>query len=92
MENRKAIEWFEYRIAVMPESETKEMFRMAVAALEKQEQDRGRIMTTVSCLLEKCIYNKDTICTKDTISLSDEHYCIGGCDEGWEFPPEEEGQ
>lgn len=24
MENRKAIEWFENRIAVMPESETKE--------------------------------------------------------------------
>lgn len=40
MENREAIEWFENRIAVMPESETKEMFRMAVSALEKQEQDR----------------------------------------------------
>ena len=40
MTNREAIEWFENRIAVMPESETKEMFRMAIAALEKQEQDR----------------------------------------------------
>ena len=37
MKNRK-IEWFENRIAVMPESETKEMFRMAISALEKQEQ------------------------------------------------------
>ena len=38
MINRKAIEWFKNRIAVMPESETKEMFCMAVAALEKQGQ------------------------------------------------------
>ncbi len=40
MENREAIEWFKNRIYVMPESETKEMFRMAISALEKQEQDR----------------------------------------------------
>lgn len=35
-----AIEWFKTRSAVMPESETKEMFRMAISALKKQEQDR----------------------------------------------------
>jgi hypothetical protein len=40
MENREAIEWFKNRIYVMPESETKEMFRMAISALEKQEADR----------------------------------------------------
>ena len=40
MINRKAIEWFKNRIAVMPESETKEMFCMAVAAFEKQEQTK----------------------------------------------------
>lgn len=40
MKNRKAIEWFKNRIAVMPESETKEMFRMAISSLEKQEQDK----------------------------------------------------
>mgnify|MGYP002522940410 CR=1 FL=1 len=39
MKNKKAIKWFENRIAVMPDSETKEMFCMAVSALEKQEQD-----------------------------------------------------
>lgn len=50
MENRKVIEWFENRIAVMPESETKEMFCMAVEALEKQEQDRW---TPVSKALPK---------------------------------------
>lgn len=37
---RIAIEWFENRIAVMPESETKEMFCMAISALEKQEVDK----------------------------------------------------
>ena len=35
-----AIEWFKNRSAVMPESETKEMFRMAISALKKQEADR----------------------------------------------------
>lgn len=41
--NRKkltAIEWFKTRSAVMPESETKEMFRMAISALKKQKTDR----------------------------------------------------
>lgn len=37
MMEREAIEWFENRIAVMPESETKEMFCMAISALKKQE-------------------------------------------------------
>ena len=36
MINREPIKWFENHIAVMPESETKEMFRMAISALEKQ--------------------------------------------------------
>lgn len=36
MTERTAIEWFENRIAVMPESETKEMFRVAISALKKQ--------------------------------------------------------
>ena len=40
MTNRETIEWFKSRIEVMPESETKKMFRMAISALEKQEQDR----------------------------------------------------
>ena len=38
MENREVIEWFKNRIAVMPESETKEMFRMAISALEFKER------------------------------------------------------
>lgn len=38
MENREIIEWFENRIAVMPESETKKMFRMAIFALEFRER------------------------------------------------------
>ena len=40
MENREVIEWFENRIAVMPESETKEMFRMAISALEERERNK----------------------------------------------------
>lgn len=49
-------------------------------------------MTVVNCFLEKCTYNKDNICTRDAIMLDEEHYCIGGCDDGWEFPPEEDGE
>lgn len=37
MENKKAIDWFISRIEVMPDSETKEMFYMAIAALEFRE-------------------------------------------------------
>ena len=48
-------------------------------------------MTTVNCYLEECIYCKDNICTKDTITLAEEHYGIGGCDDGWEFPEEDDG-
>lgn len=40
MTERTAIEWFENRIAVMPESETKEMFRTAFSALEFREDFR----------------------------------------------------
>ena len=35
--NTEAIEWFKNRIAVMPESETKKMFRMAISVLEFKE-------------------------------------------------------
>lgn len=49
-------------------------------------------MTVVNCFLEKCTYNKDNVCTKDTIMLDDEYFCIGGCDDGWEFPPEEDDE
>ena len=38
--NKEAIDWFEYHAKAMPESETKEMFNMAISALEKQEADR----------------------------------------------------
>ena len=46
-------------------------------------------MTTVYCLLEECMYNEDAICTKDEITLDAEHYCDGGCDNGWELKGEE---
>jgi hypothetical protein len=36
----EAIEWFENRSAVIPESETKEMFRMTISALEFREDYR----------------------------------------------------
>ena len=34
----EAIEWFKSRIKVMPNSETKEMFNIALTALEQQEK------------------------------------------------------
>ena len=44
MKNKEAAEWFKDRAKVMPESETKEMFRMAIFALEKQEHDRWHLV------------------------------------------------
>lgn len=38
MEIKEAIKWFKSRIEVMPESETKKMFRMAISALEFKER------------------------------------------------------
>ena len=49
-------------------------------------------MTKVNCFLEKCVYCKDYTCARDEITLDDEHSCIGGCDDGWEFQPEEENE
>jgi hypothetical protein len=48
------------------------------------------IMTKVNSYLEECVHNKDMVCTKDAITLDSEHYCIGGCDDGWEIPEEDE--
>lgn len=47
-------------------------------------------MTKVNCFLEKCVYCKDYTCTRDEITLDDEHSCIGGCDDGWELNEAEE--
>ena len=46
--------------------------------------------TTVECMLEVCKYNKNCRCTNKKIELAEEHYCCGGCDDGWVFPEEED--
>ena len=46
--------------------------------------------TIVCCELEECNYNKRGYCTREKIFLDANHYCDGGCDEGWEIEPEEE--
>lgn len=38
MKNKEAAEWFKDMAKVMPESETKRMFLIAVSALEKQDR------------------------------------------------------
>lgn len=47
-------------------------------------------MTKVNCLLTTCLKNISCICTAEEITLDAEHYCCGGCDEGWEWPKEDE--
>ena len=49
-------------------------------------------MTKVNCLLTTCLKNLNCICTAEEITLNDEHDCCGGCDEGWEWPEEEEDE
>ncbi len=50
--------------------------------------------TTVHCYLSKCIHqdHEKCICLKDDISLDEDHSCVGGCDEGWEFEEEEDNE
>ena len=45
--------------------------------------------TKVSCMLNDCKYNQDSMCTKDEITLYDSHCFDGGCDDGWEIREEE---
>ena len=49
--------------------------------------------TIVNCYLHACKYldQEECVCTKDEITLEEEHYCEGGCDDGWEFDEEEGG-
>lgn len=49
-------------------------------------------MTKVNCNLEVCIYCVDNVCTKDEIHLYEEHFCCGGCDDGWEFEEDEDDE
>lgn len=41
------------------------------------------------CGIEICNYNQDGICTASEITLSENHYCDGGCDDGWDIPCDE---
>lgn len=52
-----------------------------------KKNERG---TVVNCLLDKCDYNQDCICTREEITLSEEHYCVGGCDDGWKIKEEDD--
>lgn len=52
-----------------------------------KKNERG---TVVNCLLDKCEYNRDCFCTREEITLSEEHYCIGGCDDGWKIKEEDD--
>lgn len=47
-------------------------------------------MTEVMCELELCLLNKNGVCTAKTIWLDEEHFCCGGCDEGWVFAEAED--
>lgn len=74
MKNRKAIEWFENRIVVMPESETKEMFRMAISALKKQEEDRWHSIAKEGNPKERGFYlwtSKDGTVREDLYRICD---------------------
>lgn len=46
--------------------------------------------TTVFCLLDKCDYNQNCICTREEITLGEEHSCVGGCDDGWKIKEEDD--
>lgn len=82
---RKAIEWFENRIAVMPESETKEMFCVAISALKKQEQDRWIPVTERlpeekdAGILKKLGTNKRSDYVLATVEVEGERMTVMAC-------------
>ena len=48
-------------------------------------------MPKVNCDLTDCIYCIDGECTNPgEIYLAEDHYCCGGCDDGWVFIEESE--
>lgn len=52
-----------------------------------RENVRG---TVVTCGIDKCKHNDDGLCKAESIYLSEDHACDGGCDDGWVFDEEEE--
>ena len=50
-------------------------------------QQRG---TVVTCGIDKCKHNDDGLCKAESIYLSEDHACDGGCDDGWDIDKEEE--
>ena len=50
--------------------------------------------TKVTCMLENCKFcdSENQICTNEKIYLADDHYCIGGCDDGWEIDEQDEDE
>ena len=50
-------------------------------------QQRG---TVVTCGIDKCKHNDDGLCKAESIYLSEDHDCDGGCDDGWVFDEKEE--
>lgn len=51
------------------------------------KQQRG---TVVTCGIDKCKHNDDGLCKAESIYLSEDHDCDGGCDDGWDIDEEEE--
>ena len=45
-------------------------------------------MPKVICNVERCKNNQDGECKAEEIYLSDDHFCTGGCDDGWEMEKE----
>lgn len=46
--------------------------------------------TVVTCDVDKCKHNDNGLCKSESIYLSEDHDCDGGCDDGWVFDEEEE--
>ena len=48
-------------------------------------------MTNVICFMENCIYCKEEVCTRDEITIYEDHVCDGGCDDGWDVEEDTDG-
>lgn len=52
---------------------------------EKENDTKQQRGTVVTCGIDKCKHNDDGLCKAESIYLSEDHDCDGGCDDGWVF-------
>lgn len=82
-----------YELGQTFKQEIKEAWDSAWNGVDELETDGYTVQqrgTVVTCGINKCKHNDDGLCKAESIYLSEDHDCDGGCDDGWDIDEEEE--